>query len=144
MAGTPDVLVRQWFDQLWNQGDAGTIDRMLSPDSKVYGLSQDGEPIVGAGAFKTFYQQFRAGFPDIHITVERTVTEGDYVAAHCHCTGTHTGPFLGKAPTQNAVDFRGTVIVRVANGRFVEGWNTFDFLTCFQQIGLLPTLAAQA
>ena len=144
MASTPDALIRQWFEQLWNQGDPGAIDRMLSPDSKVYGLTPDGQPIVGPAAFRSFYDQFRAGFSQLRVTVERTVTEGNLVAAHCHCTGTHDGPFLGKAPTHNPVDFRGMVIVRVANGQFAEGWNTFDFLTCYQQIDLLPALEGQA
>jgi len=143
MAGTPDALIRQWFDQLWNQGDASTIDRMLHPDTKAHGLAGS-EPIVGTAAFKAFYQQFKAGFPNIHITVEHTVTEGDRVAAYCHCTGTHTGHFLGKAATQKPIDFHGMVIVRVVNGQFVEGWNTFDFLSCYQQIDLLPKLAGQA
>lgn len=102
-----------------------------------------GQPIVGPAAFRSFYDQFRAGFSQLRVTVERTVTEGNLVAAHCHCTGTHDGPFLGKAPTHSPVDFRGLVIVRIANGKFVEGWNTFDFLTCYQQIDLLPALEGQ-
>jgi predicted ester cyclase len=143
MASTPDALIRQWFDQLWNQGDPGTIDRMLSPDSKVFGLTPDGQPIVGPAAFRSFYEQFRTGFPGLHVTVERTVTEGNLVAAHCHCTGTQWSVPRQERP-HKPVDFRGMVIVRIANGLFVEGWNTFDFLSCYQQIDLLPMLEGQA
>src|SRR5262245_32240113 len=140
MAGTPDALVRQWFEQLWNQGDEGAIDRLLAPHAKVFGLTSDGQPMVGVDVFKGFYRQFRAGFPNIRVDVVRTVTEGDWVAAYCQCTGTHTGQFQGKPATQNAVDFNGMVMIRVAGGQFVEGWNSFDFLRCFQQIDLLPAL----
>lgn len=140
MAGTHDALVQQWFEQVWNQGDEHAIDRMLSPNARVFGLTSGDQPIVGVDAFKGFYRQFRAGFPDMRIDVVRTVTEGDWVVAYCHCAGTHTGQFLGKPATQNAVDFNGMVMIRVAGGQFVEGWNSFDFLSCFQQIGLLPAL----
>ena len=140
MAGTPDALVRQWFEQLWNRGDESTIDRLLSPDAQIFGLTSGGQPVVGAEAFKGFYREFRAGFPNIRVDVVRTITEGDWVAAYCHCAGTHTGQFLGKPATQKAVDFNGMVMIRVAGGQFIEGWNAFDFLSCFQQIDLLPAL----
>lgn len=60
------------------------------------------------------FKLFRGAFPDIHIDVERTVTEGDVVAAYCHVTGTHTG----------------------------DGWNCFDFLTMYQQLGTMPPMPA--
>jgi predicted ester cyclase len=144
MAGTPDALVRQWFDQLWNNGDEGAIDRLLAPNAQVFGLASGDQPIVGPEAFKGFYRQFRAGFSDLKVNVMRTVTEGDWVAASCHCVGTHTGPFLGKAATQKAVDFHGMVMIRIAGGQLVEGRNSFDFLTCYQQIDLVPQFDPQA
>lgn len=144
MAGTPDALIRQWFDQLWNKGDESTIDRLLSPNGQAFGLHVKGQPLAGPEGFKNFFRQFRAGFPDIHINVLRTVTQDDWVVAYCRCTGTHTGPFLGKAATQKPVDFIGMAMVRVAGGQFVEGLNSFDFLSCYQQIDLLPKLDAQA
>lgn len=144
MAGTPDALIRQWFDQLWNKGDESTIDRMLSPNTTAFGLNPAGGPIAGTQGFKDYFRRFRAGFPDIHIDVLRTVTENDWVVAYCHCTGTHTGPFLGKAATQKPVDFIGMVMVRVAGGQFIEGLNAFDFLSCYQQIDLMPKLDAPA
>jgi predicted ester cyclase len=50
-------------------------------------------------------------------------------------TGTHTGEMLGEAPTHRAVAFTGICIVRAKGDQLVEGWNAFDFLTCFQQVG---------
>lgn len=73
------------------------------------------------------------------ITVDHVVREGDAVACHCTVTGTHTGPGLG-APSKKPVRFTGITIVRARDGKLVEGWNAFDFLGCFQQIGMLPPL----
>ena len=141
MPATPETLVRRWFDELWNQGREDTIDRLLSADAKVYGLpTPDGQPLVGREAFRPFYRQFRTAFPDIYVTIDRVVREGDLVAAHCRVAGTHLGDGLGIAATHRRVAFTGICIVRAEGDLLVEGWNAFDFLTCYQQIGLLPTL----
>jgi steroid delta-isomerase-like uncharacterized protein len=141
MNDTADVLVRRWFEELWNQGREDTIDRLLAPGAIVHGLpTPGGQPIRGGDAFKPFFRRFRAAFPDIQVTVERTVTEGDTAAAYCHVKGTHLGDALGTPATNHRVEFHGICIVRVAGNQLVEGWNCFDFLTCYQQIGLLPQL----
>jgi len=139
MQEKPEAMLRRWFDELWNQGREDTIDRLLAPDAKVYGLPV---PITGPGEFKPFFRQFRQAFPDIQITVVSTVAEGDRVAAHCHVVATHLGEFLKVPPTKRRVEFSGMCIVRAAGAQFVEGWNCFDFLTCYQQIGVMPQLNA--
>ena len=108
---------------------------ILSADGRAHGLGP--APIVGRADFHAFYQGFRQAFPDIHVDVVRSVTEGDMVSVHCHVTGTHSGPGFG-APSGRRVDFWGHCMARVQNGQLVEGWNTFDFLTCYQQMGLVP------
>ena len=57
-------------------------------------------------------------------------------AVHCEVTGTHTGDTLGPA-TNNDVAIEGMVFLKVAGEKFVEGWNSFDFLRLYQQIGIL-------
>ena len=78
---------------------------------------------------------FREALGDLSIEVVRTVTEGDVVAAHCHVIGRHTGSSFGGDPTGQPVDFWGISIVRVEDGKIVEGWNCFDMLGMYQQIG---------
>ena len=141
MPVTPDALVRQWFEELWNQGKEDTIDRLMTPDTEVHGLpTPDGKPLRGPDAFKPFFRAFRGAFPDLRVTVVRTITEGDLVVAHCRTNGTHLHGTLGMAPTGKSVDFWGMCIVRTRDGKLIEGWNCFDFLTFYQQIGLLPAL----
>ena len=142
MADTPDALIRRWFEDVWNRGREDTIDELVADGAKIYGLSTpDGQPISGPDEFKPFYRQFRQAFPDIRITIVRTVTQGDVVAAHCDVTATHSSNGLVGVPASGRpVHFSGMCMVRIAEGRFVEGWNVFDFLTCYQQMGLLPQL----
>jgi steroid delta-isomerase-like uncharacterized protein len=136
MSVAPDALIRTWFEEVWNEGREDTIDRLIAPGAPIHGLP--GGDLHGAQGFKGNFATFRGAFPDIKIQVERTVMQGDLVAAHCRVTGTHTGPALGLPPTGKPVEFGGMVIVRVSNGQFQEGWNSFDFLTMYQQIGAVP------
>ena len=141
MSQPPDTMIRQWFEQLWNQKREDTIDRLLAPHGLVHGLpTPDNQPLRGPDQFRVLYRQFRQAFPDLQITVERTVREGDLAALHCRVTGNHAGDGLGVPASGRDVDFQGMVFVRADGDRFVEAWNCFDFLTCYQQIGAVAAV----
>ena len=76
------------------------------------------------------------------IEIEDLVAEGDIVAVRWSATGTHRGDGLGFAATGRHVEFSGMTFVRVADGKLAEGWNNFDQLGMFQQLGVvnLPPL----
>ena len=67
----------------------------------------------------------------------RTVCEGDFAAVHVRVTGTHSGDTLGISPSGKKVEFEGMTIGRIVEGQFREGWNAFDLLTMYQQIGVV-------
>ena len=141
MSLTADALIRQWFNELWNQAREDTIDRLMAPQAAIHGLpSPDGQPLAGREPFKALYRQFRSAFPNLTIQIGPVVSADGMAAAHCRAVGTHLGDGLGTPGTGKPVDFIGMVIIRVENGMIVEGWNCFDFLTCYQQIGLVPKL----
>jgi predicted ester cyclase len=135
----PDSLVREWFQKVWDEGDESSIDRLLAPDAVVHGLSgPGGPPMTGPAAFKPVFHTFREALGDLEIKVERTVVQGDTVAAYCRVRGRHVGRALGGEPTGRPVEFTGVTIARTRDGKLVEGWNVFDFLTMYQQIGWAP------
>jgi predicted ester cyclase len=128
-------ILYRWFEEVWNQGREAAIEEMLDAAVKSRGLTDAaGNEVDGLPAFKDFYRQFRSAFPDIHIQVEDTVSEGDRTVARCHVTATHTGVGLAKAPTGKPVEFRGMTMVRVRDGKIVESWNNFDFATLTKQL----------
>ena len=140
MSATPDSVVRTWFEELWNQGKEDTMDRLFASDGIAHGLGAEGAPMRGPEGYRPFYRAFREAFPDVRVEVLRTVTEGELVTAHCRVVGTHHGNALG-GPTGRPVDFSGMTIARVRDGKIIEAWNTFDFMSFYQQIGKLPPLA---
>jgi predicted ester cyclase len=126
MAQPAETVLHRWFEEVWNQGRESSIDELMA----------DGALIHGAADFKPFHRQFRAAFPDMRITVEDMLVDGDKLAARCSVTATHTGPGIMSGPTNKAVSITGICIARVANGKIAEGWNNFDFLSLYQQLGM--------
>ena len=119
------------------QWTADAIDEMLDADGIVHGLSDDESKLLrGPQDFKPFHEVFRGAFPDIEVTLEEVIAEGDLVAARCSVRGQHSGDHLGVAATNASVQFTGMVFVRVRDGKIIEAWNNFDFLKMNKQIGL--------
>jgi predicted ester cyclase len=87
-------------------------------------------------AWTRFLAGFVEAFPDLHITVEDAVGEGDLVAQRVHFAGTHTGEFQGLPPTNRKVEFSGLELNRFVDGRVSEHWFQMDSLTLLQQLGL--------
>jgi steroid delta-isomerase-like uncharacterized protein len=127
-------LVRRWFEEVWNKGRSETVDELLAPDAVVHGLDGD---LTGPAGFKPFQARYRSAFPDLKLTIEDEIAEGDRVAVRWTVTATHRGSTLGFPATGAGVRFTGMVFVRIAKGRIAEGWNNFDMVGMLQQLGKL-------
>jgi len=134
MMNEAETVARRWFEEVWNQGQEHVIDELMADDAVFHGLGD--EPIRGPGAFRPFYHQFRTAFPDIRIVVAQVINEGDTSVLRCDVTATHSGPGITDRVTGNPVRFGGICIARAKNGKLVEGWNHFDFLSVYQQVGM--------
>ena len=133
-----ETLAHKWFEEVWNKQREEAIDEMMHEDCIAFGLNDgEGNPLRGPAGFKTLFRAFTEAFPDIHVTVEETVSEGDRIAARCTVTGTHRGEGIGVAATDKEIEFTGLVLIRVKDGKFIEGWNQFDFMNMYQQLGVL-------
>jgi predicted ester cyclase len=145
MALTPDAVVRAWFKEVWDEGREEAIDRLADANLIAHGLGSPGDPpIRGTAEFKQLFRVFRQALGDLQISVEKSVTEGDHCAVYCRVKGRHVGDAFGGAPTKRPVEFGGLVIAIVRDGRIVEGWNCFDFLGMYQQIGWVTNPPAPA
>src|SRR3954468_23038659 len=98
MSSANSQIIRRWFDEVWNQGNAAEIDEMSHPHTRGYGQAEQGRAI-NMDEFKELWGNLRAAFPDIKFTIEDTIEQGDKVAARWSATMTHKGSFLGVAPT---------------------------------------------
>ena len=133
------ALVRKWFEEVWSQGRADAIDTMLADNARIHGL---GPGVQGPDEFKAFHAAYCNAFPDVTITVDDVIAEGDMVAARWSGRATHSGDGLGFAATGREAQFSGMTFARIQNGKLVEGWNNFDQLGMFHQLGVVNLPAA--
>jgi len=140
----PDAasLMRRWFDEVWNQGNEATIDELFPPDGVIWGVGRPEQASRGPAEFKAFYAAFRGACPDIWITLEHVGQEGDTAFARWTATMTHTGEGLGMAPTNKKLKLCGMSVLKVRDGRIVEGWNIWDQVGMARELGVLEGHAA--
>lgn len=133
-----ETLLHRWFDEVWNEKREQTIDEMMTDETVHHGLGgAEGDAVRGIEDFKNFHRSFLQIFPDIQVTVEDVVADGEKIAARYTARGTHAGDGLGIAPTNQKVEFTGAGICKVKEGKFVEVWNEIDFMKMYSQLGVL-------
>jgi predicted ester cyclase len=131
-------LIQRWFEEVWNQGREELIGELRAPDALGFGLGESSAPARGHSDFNVFYNNLRSSLPDLRVTMEHLLAEGDVVAARIRVEGTHIGPGLGVEPTGQAVRFTGMLMARISQGRIVESWTNLDQLGLLRQVGALP------
>jgi steroid delta-isomerase-like uncharacterized protein len=132
------ALARRLYER-WNKDKAtalAVIDELCATDIVVHGGG--GDEIHGIKDFKKSMGELFDAFPDLHITIDDMITEGDKVVVRYTWTGTHKGAFTGIPPTNKKFRIWEIDIIRVAGGKFVESWARMDTLGMMQQLGVIP------
>jgi predicted ester cyclase len=87
-------------------------------------------------------KSIRTAFPDLKMTVEDVISEGDRVVTRWTASGTHSGegtlPQFGEVkPTGKKVTIHGITINRVRGGKIVETWGATEKLEAMMQLGIV-------
>lgn len=127
------ALMRSAFAAL-NRRDLDACVSLLEPDF-VINLAGMPAAMHGAAAWRGNVEMMSSAFPDLQVHVEDIFASGDRVAVRARLTGTHTGDFLGQAPTGNPVEYVSNELYRIADGRIAEEWICSDTLSLMRQIG---------
>jgi steroid delta-isomerase-like uncharacterized protein len=138
------ALVRKFFEEVWNNRNLDYLDEVYSPDFVLHALWQNtsaGGAIEASGTepAKQVIGGWFEGFPDIKVTVEDQVAEGDLVGSRHSSHGTHTNTFMGMPATGKEATVTGMTVTRIADGRIVEAWTSWDALGMFEQLGIAPS-----
>jgi predicted ester cyclase len=78
--------------------------------------------------------EIRRAFPDLEMTIEQQIAEGPWVATRVTYRGTHAGEFAGVAATGRRIEYTGTAMDRLENGKVVEMWHTVNMHLLMRQI----------
>ena len=92
---------------------------------------------VDAEGLKQLFNMGLKAFPDWNETIEDIIAEGDKVWVLITYSGTHTGEFMGLAPTGNKITTKAVDIYRIVNGKLAEYWNVTDNMRLFKPIGAI-------
>jgi predicted ester cyclase len=128
------------FHDAVNSGDVELISKMIDevfePDAQI----RTPLPVeaTGAQALKQVWATLLRGYPDLHLTVEDLIAEGDKLVCRNVVTGTHHGEYMGIAPTGKSVTYNEIFIVRFVNGRIADTWGVVDVLSQLRQLGAIP------
>ena len=121
MSEANKAIVRRFLDALWNQHHLGIFDELaLYPPNPAA-------------------RDLLAAFPDLRMTIDDQIAEGDRVVTRVTFHGTHQGAFAGAPPTNKPVCFVEIFIYRLEGGKLAARWSVYDRARLLHQIGAIPS-----
>jgi steroid delta-isomerase-like uncharacterized protein len=117
-------LIRAHYEATVNRFDAAAIDDQVGDDFFDHAAGAR----LGPEGVKQHIRGMKTVFPDLHVTIEDIVAEGDRVAVRARWQGTHSADFRGIPASHKRVEFTGMVFWRIADGKIRERWASVDLL----------------
>lgn len=112
-----------------------TVDELFRPDVRLHNPVPS--TATGPQAVKEVFRQLHKTFPDLHVSVDDLIEEGDKVVVRSTVTGTNQGDYLGRPPTGKSVAYEEIFIGRFVDGRIAELWGVVDALAMLKQLGVV-------
>ena len=128
------ALVRGFYEEVWDRGNTDFAAEVFAEDYVRHDFRAT-QALRGPAGQKKIADDFRAAFPDLRVTVDLVVGEGDFVVGRWTASGTHLGPWGALEPTGRRATFSAANIFRFENGLVAEIWNHRDDLGLMEQVG---------
>ena len=129
------LLVRRYYEEVVNTGDVDRVGEFVSPDYvEVYNNVRHPVGLEGA---KEHILGVRETYPDLHLTIERQIAEGDWVVTRVTMRGTHKGVWLGMRPTGKVVEMTAVNVDKVEGGLIVEHGGAANIFEPLLEIGAI-------
>ena len=126
------TLFKRFVDEVFNKKNVAVIDELMDPNMVEHNLGTLQE-------LKALITAFLGAFPDLHVTVDDLIAEGDKIVGRVTLTGTQQGELMGIPATGKKVSFSEILIIRISNGKVVEHWEVTDTMSMMQQLGVIPS-----
>jgi predicted ester cyclase len=130
------AIVRRFLEEAYSKGNLAVGDESLTDNVVLHTPDAD---IMGIEGWKKFATMFLTAFPDLQLTIDEMIAEGDKVVASWTCRGTHNGYLRSIAPTGKQVTWTGIAIYRLAGGKIEHIWGMNDALGMMKQLGVIPS-----
>ena len=133
------TLMRRFFEEVYTKKNLAAIEEFIAPNHIDHSAAAAGLP-VGAEGSRQAIGMMLTGFPDLHVTVEDMIAEGDKAVVRMTMRGTQQGAFGSISPTGKQVAVSTIDIVRIEGGKIAEEWGIDDMLGMLQQLGVVPSM----
>lgn len=144
MTTTTQEINRGIYERLHEATNSRDLDRISAaadevfhPEAVFHGPVPSG--LSAAEAVKGAWAMLLRGFPDIRVTAEETMADGDRLIVRNTVRGTHRGEFRGLQPTGRSIVYDEVFFVRFAEGRVIEVRGLVDTYSQLRQLGALPS-----
>jgi steroid delta-isomerase-like uncharacterized protein len=127
------AIFRRIVEEGFNKGNLAIVDELVATNHVNHT-----DNVHGPEEYKQFITMYRTAFPDLHMTIEDQIAEGDKVVNRWTSRGTHKGDLMGIPPTGKQTTVTGMYVARIIGGKIVEEWGNLDALGMMQQLGVVP------
>lgn len=129
-------FIQVYTADFWNKHNIDAFDKYFSKDFIVHFPEGD----MNAEQYKGLCTAYFAAFPDLYITTNDQISEGNKVMKMWTANSTHKGDFMGIPATGNPIEVKGIEMFRIADGKIAELWAVMDNLGMLQQLGVIPPM----
>jgi len=137
MTHNPQVDPRNWAEEICNKRNLSMIDDIYD-DEFVDRTAPPGLP-SGREGYKAYVAFLVTSYPDLRVTVDDLITDGDKIVMRWTIRGTHSGQAMRTTPTNQRVEYSGVSIYRLgSNGKVAELWAYADGFSVMSQLGVQP------
>jgi predicted ester cyclase/ketosteroid isomerase-like protein len=130
-------LVQRFLEGMWNYEKLVSLEQFLAPEYVFHGATGD---VIGAAAYRSAQAAEQESIADLLIKVDEMIAEGDRVVARYTSWFTPHGEFMGAFPTGKPMMMQCVSVHRVADGKIVESWETYDRRSRLRDLGLEQNL----
>ena len=135
MSDANKAVVRRWLEEAMEKGNLDIVDELFA---ETYVFRMPGATATGPEEMREIATSYKTAFPDMKITIDDQIAEGERVVTKWTAQGTHQGPLGDIYPTGKSVTMTGVLITRFVGGKPAEDWQNFDELGMLRQIGAMP------
>ncbi|MEM8797605.1 MAG: ester cyclase [Pseudomonadota bacterium] len=129
-----------WFRRVWSEESEAAIEELFVPDGHAKGLGTYQKAAedkfadhlrIGPQEFTEFHRAMLSLVGDVRVEVTTAIEDGDWIALLCVLKAKRRG-------TNESVQMTGTIFAKIIDGKIVDAYNHFDFMSLFAQLGHLP------
>ena len=134
-------IILLYINEVINTGNVDNIEKYISPDyTEIY----DGKRYhLGIKGAQEHILGVRQTYPDLRLTVEHQIAEGEWVATSIVASGTHRGVWLGMKPTGKLLTYSGVNVDRVVDGRIAEHGGAANMLGPLLEAGAIRVVGPE-